>query len=611
MLREIMTSRNLSQKVSEKNIYKNGIYIFLKPNEDYNDIEIDEQFLAKHVAIVNNKENQNVLLDEEVSTVSLNGYPLNGNKQYNRFFSVSPCLLSKTNTEQFNNIDKEELINFLNNTFYSDYLKDSAENIFKFYENGKLNKDFSANVFEKFVEDEQILLDSMKDIAETNIKFVDENFGFMKKLSAYFLEKQSEVKGLNTLRFNIVVADDIDEIEQHMGFYLKIRAYANTKNVIVDGKGYLYTFMSAMYNAKKPYANFNRIEFDTNGNEMICLDELDIHAQLFKFIKLSCEEGGEYTREYTTVFMNDELITNFADSGSTAYTFRNVKSSYYLTDVRTINSYNKKGKREFNFSYDYLGFSKEHNKTVLIESYEELFNHIFYGSKEKSVGNQLQVNRKEKENSKVANKFYEGEVKLRQETKDIGTLFKNVDDFIEDERVVYPILKNIADFIFNNTKYMASDMYKAKNQYRNMLNFWIPLLQKFDDSVKSVEFLEFDKTEDIKDDYEYVVRLIRGLDEIYKVANRKAKEKNSGLEYRSQYVSNIANVLNITQLERLYFNTYHKNLHLMLDKESRYDRILIGSLNERKYKAKNTMLRKYRVNIINEIAFKKWEKNND
>jgi len=609
MLREIMTARNLSQKVSEKNIYKNGIYIFLKPNQNYSDTEIDDQFLAENVAIVNNKENHNMLLDEEVSTVSLNGYPLNGNKQYSKFFSVSPYLLSKTNTEQFNNIEKEELINFLNNTFCSDYLKDSAANTFKFYENKKLNKDFSANVFEKFVEDEQILLDSMKDIAKTNIKFVDENFGFMKKLSEYFIAKQPEVKGLSAIRFNIIIADDVEEIEKHMDLYLKIRAYANTKNVIVDGKGYLYTFMSAMYNAKKPYANFNRIEFDTNGNEMICLDELDIHAQLFKFVKLSCEECGEYTREYTTVFMNDDLITNFADSGSTAYTFRNVKSSYYLTDVRTINSYNKKGKREFSFSYDYLGLSKEHNKTVLIESYEELFNYIFRSND--GVKNNLQVNRGKKENSKVDNKFYEGDVKLRQETKDIGILFKNVDDFVEDERVVYPILKNIADFIFSNTKYMASDMYKAKNQYRNMLNFWIPLLQKFDDSVKSVEFLEFDKIEDIKDDYEYVVRLIRGLDEIYKVANRKAKEKKSGLEYRSQYVSNIANVLNITQLERLYFNTYHKNLHLMLDKESRYDRILIGSLNERKYKAKNTMLRKYRVNIINEIAFKKWEKNND
>lgn len=609
MLREIMTARNLSQKVSEKSMYKNGIYIFLKPNKYYSDVEIDDQFLAENVAIVNKKDNQNVLLDEEVSAVSLNGYPLNANKQYSKFFSVSPYLLSKTNTEQFNNIEKEELINFLNNTFCSDYLKDSAENTFKFYENKKLNKDFSNDVFEKFVKDEQILLDSMKDIAETNIKFVDENFGFMKKLSAYFLEKQSEVKGLNTLRFNIVVADDIEEIEQHMGFYLKIRAYANTKNVIVDGRGYLYTFMSAMYNSKKPYANFNRIEFDTNGNEMIGLDELDIHAQLFKFIKLSCEECGEYTREYTNIFMNDDLITNFSDSGSTAYTFRNVKSSYYLTDVRTINSYNKKGKREFSFSYSFLGFSKEYNKTVLIESYEELFNHIFRSND--GVKNNLQVNRGKKENSKVDNKFYEGDVKLRQETKDIEALFKNVDDFIEDERVVYPILKNISDFIFNNTKYMDSDMYKAKNQYRNMLNFWIPLLQKFDDSVESVEFLEFDKTEDVKDDYEYVVRLIRGLDEIYKVANNKVKDKKSGLEYRSQYVSDIANVLNITQLERLYFNTYHKNIHLMLDKESRYDRILIGSLNERKYKAKNTMLRKYRVHIINEIAFKKWEKNND
>lgn len=604
MLREIMTAKNLSQKVSEKNMYKNGIYIFLKPDGDYNDTEIDEQFLAENVAIVSNKENQNVLLDEEVSTVSLNGYPLNANKQYNRFFSVSPYFLSKTNTEQFNNVEKEELINFLSDTFCSDYLKDSAENTFKFYENGKLNKDFSANVFEKFVKDEQGLLDSMKDIAETNIKFVDENFRFMKKLSAYFLEKQSEVKGLDTLRFNIIIADDVEEIEKHMDLYLKIRSYANTKNVIVDGKGYLYTFMSAMYNRKKPYANFNRIEFDTNGNEMIGLDELDIHAKLFKFIKIACEEpdlNSKFTREHTDVFIKDGLITNFADAGSAVFSFRNVKSSYYLTDVRNLESYSKKGKREFSFSYSVVGFKKEDNKTVLIESYEELANHIFFGSKEKSITNQLQVNRDEKENNKVANKFFEGDKKLRKESEDIKKLFVKVDNFIESEKVVYPILKNIAEFIFNNTKYMASNMYKAKIQYRNMLNFWIPLLQKFDDSVEDVKRLEFNKKAEIKDDYEYVVRLIKGLNNVFNVVNTKAKN-NNGLDYGSQYISDVVNVLNIKQLERMYFNIYKKNIHLMLDKDSIYDRILVDSLNERKYKAKNTMLRKYRTNIINEIA---------
>ena len=145
-------------------------------------------------------------------------------------------------------------------------------------------------------------------------EFVDNNYDFIQKVNDYFIEKANEDKFYTLLRVNFIIAYDVEKIKDHMDFYLKIKTYANRRSAvspIVDGKGYMYTFMLAMYNQKKPFVGLNRSDFVLNGNEMISIDDLDLHVNLFKYVKFVSES----TRfKNANIFIKDNEIKKFGDN---------------------------------------------------------------------------------------------------------------------------------------------------------------------------------------------------------------------------------------------------------------------------------------------------------
>ena len=598
MLNNLLQAKNLTKLTNEiDDYYKNGIYVFLKPSETYD--VIDDYFISNCVAVVNKGENDNVLLDnvlldDEVKNVSFNGYALNANKQYNKMFSVSPYLITQTNINKMSTTKKEDVIKFFDDTFCEQFLNKNIEDVFKFYKNGKQDKEYSKEVQDLIKNQSKDTIDEMIESAKVTKEFVDNNYDFIQKVNDYFIEKTNENKSYALLRVNFIITDDVEKIKDHMDFYLKIRTYANRRSAvspIIDGKGYMYTFMSAMYNQKKPFVGLNRSDFELNGNEMISIDDLDLHVNLFKYVKFVSES----TRfKNANIFIKDDEIKKFGDNGSTVYTFKNVKSSYYLIDVRTITAYKKNAQRDFNFEYEVVSYKKEDKKTVIIDSYVELAKHIFYGSKDKGVSNQLFVDLKGKDNNRIRNKFYEGN-ELRDESKKIMSKLESVSNFEEDESIVLPILKDISNLLFSNSNFDGDTVYSAKIKYRNMLNFWGGLLEKF--GGDPIDKKEIDLKQPIENEENYIATLSKGIVYIYDYVN---KQKSQPF-YTSRHFSELVNTLDVKKLERMFKINYSKNSYLLLDNDEVYGRMLLSSILSNDLKVKGS-LKKYRTSIINEVS---------
>ena len=598
MLNNLLKAKNLTKLTNEiDDYYKNGIYVFLKPSETYD--VIDDYFISNCVAVVNKDKNDNVLLDnvlldDEVKNVSFNGYALNANKQYNKMFSVSPYLITQTNINKMSTTKKEDVIKFLDDTFCEQFLNKNIEDVFKFYKNGKQDKEYSKEVQGLIKNQSKYTIDEMIESAKVTKEFVDNNYDFIQKVNDYFIEKTNENKSYALLRVNFIITDDVEKIKDHMDFYLKVRTYANKTFVnspIIDNKGYMYTFMSSMYNQRKPFVGLNRLDFELNGNEMISIDNLDLHVNLFKYIKYSCESAGG---KNANIFIKDNEIKKFGDNGSIVYTFKNVKSSYYLVDVRTITAYKKNAQRDFNFEYEVVSYKKEDKKTVIIDSYAELAKHIFYGSKDKGVSNQLFVDLKGKDNNRIRNKFYEGN-ELRDESKKIMSKLEAVSNFEEDESIVLPILKDISSLLFSNSNFDGDTVYSAKIKYRNMLNFWGGLLEKF--GGDPIEKKEIDIKQPIENEENYIATLSKGIVYIYDYVNR---QKSQPL-YTSRHFSELVNTLDVKKLERMFKINYSKNSYLLLDNDEIYGRMLLSSILSNDLKVKGG-LKKYRTSIINEVS---------
>ena len=597
MLNNLLKAKNLTKLTNEiDDYYKNGIYVFLKPSETYD--VIDDYFISNCVAVVNKDKNDNVLLDnvlldDEVKNVSFNGYALNANKQYNKMFSVSPYLITQTNINKMSTTKKEDVIKFLDDTFCEQFLNKNIEDVFKFYKNGKQDKEYSKEVQDSIKNKSKDTIDEMIESAKVTKEFVDNNYDFIQKVNDYFIEKTNENKSYALLRVNFIITDDVEKIKDHMDFYLKVRTYANKTFVnspIIDNKGYMYTFMSSMYNQRKPFVGLNRLDFELNGNEMISIDNLDLHVNLFKYIKYSCESAGG---KNANIFIKDNEIKKFGDNGSIVYTFKNVKSSYYLVDVRTITAYKKNAQRDFSFEYEVVSYKKEDKKTVIIDSYADLAKHIF-GSKDKGVSNQLFVDLKGKDNNRIRNKFYEGN-KLREESKKIMSKFEAVSNFEEDESIVLPILKDISSLLFSNSNFDGDTVYSAKIKYRNMLNFWGGLLEKF--GGDPIEKKEIDIKKPIENEENYILMLSKGIVYIYDYVNR---QKSQPL-YTSRHFSELVNTLDVKKLERMFKINYSKNSYLLLDNDETYGRMLLSSILSNDLKVKGG-LKKYRTSIINEVS---------
>ena len=598
MLNNILKAKNLTKLTNEiDDYYKNGIYVFLKPSETYD--VIDDYFISNCVAVVNKDKNDNVLLDnvlldDEVKNVSFNGYALNANKQYNKMFSVSPYLITQTNINKMSTTKKEDVIKFLDDTFCEQFLNKNIEDVFKFYKNGKQDKEYSKEVQDSIKNKSKDTIDEMIESAKVTKEFVDNNYDFIQKVNGYFIEKTNENKSYALLRVNFIITDDVEKIKDHMDFYLKVRTYANKTFVnspIIDNKGYMYTFMSTMYNPKKPLAGLNRSDFELNGNEMISIDDLDLHVNLFKYVKFTSESTKF---KNANIFIKDNEIKKFGDNGSTVYTFKNVKSSYYLVDIRTITAYKKNAQRDFNFEYEVVSYKKEDKKTVIIDSYAELAKHIFYGSKDKGVSNQLHVDLKSNDNNRIRNKFYEGN-KLRDESKKIMSKLEAVSNFEEDESIVLPILKDISNLLFSNSNFDGNTMYSAKIKYRNMLNFWGGLLEKF--GGDPIEKKDVDLKQPIENEEDYILMLSKGIVYIYDYVNRQTPKA----PYTSRHLSELVNTIDVLKLERMFKTHYRKNSYLLLDNDENYGRMLLSSILSNDLKVKGG-LKKYRMSIINEVS---------
>ena len=598
MLNNLLKAKNLTKLTNEiDDYYKNGIYVFLKPSETYD--VIDDYFISNCVAVVSKDKNDNVLLDnvlldDEVKNVSFNGYALNANKQYNKMFSVSPYLITQTNINKMSTTKKEDVIKFFDDTFCEQFLNKNIEDVFKFYKNGKQDKNYSKEVQDLIKNQSKDTIDEMIESAKVTKEFVYNNYDFIQKFNDYFIEKTDENKSYALLRVNFIIADYIEKIKEHMDFYLKIKTYANkifVNSPIIDNKGYMYTFMSAMYNQKKPLAGLNRSDFELNGNEMISIDDLDLHVNLFKYVKFTSESTKF---KNANIFIKDNEIKKFGDNGSTVYTFKNVKSSYYLVDVRTITAYKKNAQRDFNFEYEVVSYKKEDKKTVIIDSYAELAKHIFYGSKDNGVSNQLFVDLKGSDNNRIRNKFYEGN-KLRDESKKIMSKLEAVSNFEEDESIVLPILKDISNLLFSNSNFDGDTMYSAKIKYRNMLNFWGGLLDKF--GGDPIDKKEIDLKKPIENEENYIATLSKGIVYIYDYVN---KQKSQPF-YTSRHFSELVNTLDVKKLERMFKINYSKNSYLLLDNDEVYGRMLLSSILSNDLKVKGS-LKKYRTSIINEAS---------
>ena len=593
MLNNLLKAKNLTKLTNEiDDYYKNGIYVFLKPSETYD--VIDDYFISNCVAVVSKGENDNVLLDDEVKDVSFNGYALNTNKRYNNMFAVSPYLITQTNIDKMRVTKKEEIFKFLDNTFCEQFLFKDIEEVFRFYKEGKQDKNYSKEVQDGIKDRYKDVIDEMIDSAKVTKEFINNNYDFIQKVNDYFIEKSKENKSYNLLRVNFVVAESVEKIHNHMDFYLKNRTYANktsVKSPIIDGKGYMYTFLSSMYSNNKPLSGLNRSDFELNGNEMFSIDDLDLHVNLFRYVKYSCESAGG---KNANIFIKDNEIKKFGDNGSVVYTFKNVKSSYYLVDVRTITAYKKNAQRDFNFEYEVVSYKKEDKKTVIIDSYADLAKHIFYGSKDKGVSNQLFVDLKGSDNNRIRNKFYEGN-KLRDESKKIISKFEAISNFEEDESIVLPILKDISSLLFSNSNFDGDTVYSAKIKYRNMLNFWGGLLEKF--GGDPIEKKEIDIKKPIENEENYIVTLSKGIVYIYDYVN---KQKSQPL-YTSRHFSELVNTLDVKKLERMFKINYSKNSYLLLDNDDTYGKMLLSSILSNDLKVKGS-LKKYRTSIINEVS---------
>ena len=593
MLNNLLKAKNLTKLTNEiDDYYKNGIYVFLKPSETYD--MIDDYFISNCVAVVSKGENDNVLLDDEVKDVGFNGYALNTNKRYNNMFAVSPYLITQTNIDKMRVTKKEEIFKFLDNTFCEQFLFKDIEEVFRFYKEGKQDKNYSKEVQDGIKDRYKDVIDEMIDSAKVTKEFINNNYDFIQKVNDYFIEKSKENKSYNLLRVNFVVAESVEKIHNHMDFYLKNRTYANktsVKSPIIDGKGYMYTFLSSMYSNNKPLSGLNRSDFELNGNEMFSIDDLDLHVNLFRYVKYSCESAGG---KNANIFIKDNEIKKFGDNGSVVYTFKNVKSSYYLVDVRTITTYKKNAQREFNFEYEVVSYKKEDKKTVIIDSYAELAKHIFYGSKDKGVSNQLHVDLKGSDNNRIRNKFYEGN-KLRDESKKIISKFEAISNFEEDESIVLPILKDISNLLFSNSNFDGDTMYSAKIKYRNMLNFWGGLLEKF--GGDPIDKKEIDLKKPIENEENYIATLSKGIVYIYDYVN---KQKSQPF-YTSRHFSELVNTLDVKKLERMFKINYSKNSYLLLDNDEVYGRMLLSSILSNDLKVKGS-LKKYRTSIINEVS---------
>lgn len=527
MIQELLESSNIEQALEEqiaKLSPNRGFYIFLEPRE-YALTELSDSFFANNVSFVSKKSEPNPLLEEKIKQLNIYGFAINGNKQIfstqglNTIYSQMYTIKS---IENFLTSDKEvrTATHFFEDGFTREYVESRLKKNFTLHmlSGTKEQRVLKQNeLVQNVLKSNETTIENMSIRAKTTLATIKINKEFIEKIAEHFSKiYPSEMK---TIRLTIVVSKNqtLDYLKDESYLYFYDNLLAN-KGIFFQNEAYFYSAISSNYNVGKPMMYLNRSDAPTVGNELIRESNLVDQVSLFLFIRAIAQRTNKPIK---TFYLQDKKISDTPQIGALRYKVLDEKKSYYILDYSPLSEWNKKGTRPFEFSCELAMGNGYTTKKLTITTYEQLANIIFFGSKEKQVGNQLYVDKTEKDNSTIKNKYFEGN-KLSPDYDQLYNTIKNVGTFDESEnRLVSPFLTIRKDVLLNSRYELVSVTQAIKN-YRNLLSFWDTLTHKKHELEERTIYLN-----QIQTDEEYLIAIVRlHLELFYKVNHFSNKNED-------------------------------------------------------------------------------------
>ncbi len=549
MLDLIYKTENLKDKLDEQmiNARSKGVYIFVD-NKDYNNQNIDDNFIANHISIVSNDESEeNPIFKTQVSQLSLYAEPFSANKQFGStkrgLWTIYSSMFSLNDFEMFRN----KYQHFYEHEFSGDKIKNSIKKVFSDKVVGKeyskkemsiLKDKLSNNLISKFNDG----FDVMDKQCKTTYEFINNNIKFIERVSNYF-------KKYNRLYF-VVDNYDLTNITEEGHIYYSTKLFGNTDYVYKGGEIYYPVDISHNFNKSKSMVKAN---LDSEVNyEYIKDDDLLNYINLYLFLK-TCTLNKDQS---ISIYTKDNKIISHKVIGSHETKFVIDNKSFYVVSQQPIFKYNSEGIREYSLTFKQI--IKGELREFKVKSLSDLGNQIFYGRKEEGLFNQFYYI-SDDGNMKIRNKYYDKTYGLKNS---IIYEIKDIETYKINDSKLYFIFNQLKKDALTLTNFRGVNLQEAIRRYINM-NLFFNALTKTEFSYDNVSI------KDIKNDEDYILSLVNLTIDLMQTVNKKLNKEI----FDSEDLERLLRCTRVSLLENMLNQNYKKYDYIFKEERRREKRL--------------------------------------